>query len=800
MLADQLPVNITTDVAASGLSPDDLQLRPVAGPELAAVGVSAGQKEGYVIPYFDFNGNPQAFYRVKFLNSEYKYLQPKGSLNHIYFPLQFQRSFQVLKQNLNGYKYPFIIITEGEKKAASACKAGFPCIGVGGVDNWKSTSFLIPKDTKITSVGDSYRISIPYSIDEISPLAIGLEDVINLALAEPIHIILCYDSDTIQRDGEASWKHEVQRAAASLAYELRFRGIKSYCIRQLVLPSVGERKTGLDDFLVSSRGGARKLKVMIEDLLQKRSAFPRHPIPRVYIAKSLERRLSRKEKQSVALSILAELDARGRRIQSAADGTPYYFDEATYKLMPAVFASKGAEQLHEAPFGKFLYQEFGLSGADSLILTWLASQFTGEEPVEVVEPRRVNALGINNPDSVNLQISDSHFACVDKNGIRILTNGSEGILFEQDQVNPLDMDKLSREIEKQLNEPLKAHWVDTVEDSSIKGDTQKLYAALMCYLSPWLNRWRGLQIPLEIMYGEPGSGKSSLFMLRLGIMTGRPILRNIPSDMRDWYAGITSTGGMYVIDNVQFADKGLRQRISDELCRLITEPDPHIEMRKLYTTSGQAYIPVRTAFGFTAIMQPFLNADLIQRAAIFEMQAHKEPAGNWVSNQLEKLGREGWIAHHLVVLHKFFQLAVGKGAWSADSPTSNRLAHYEHCLTLMGKVLGMDTSWIARELTSGVREHMSEADWTLEGVKEFAYAMYKANPLGRFTSQDIAQWAQSSEEYTENTNLTNSRRLGRYLSSHKVIVEQAAGLIEAGRAGNRMYYSILIKQKEKVSA
>jgi hypothetical protein len=790
---------IIADVAASGLTPNDMDIRPISGPELAAANVSSGIREGYVIPYFDINGQPTAFYRLKLLNHDPKYKQPKGTLNHVYYPKTFLSTLNKLRRDLNGYKAPFVIITEGEKKAASAVKHGFPAIGLGGVDSWRNRAMLISREAKITTSGDNYyRIPIA-DRQEIEDLAEGFKDLIEIVVANRINVIICYDSDTVNTSNEPIWKPEVQRAAATLAFELRHQGLPSACIRQLILPSVGTRKTGLDDYLNAQSGGPQRLQSLIERTLELRNVFPRHPQIRHYISKNLEHRLSRRDRQEISFCVLSELDARGRRLQSTANNAPYYFDEQTYKLMPALFMSRQNEYLYESPFGKFLYQEYGLGGSDNNVLSWLASQFTGEEPIDEVEPRRVNALGVNEPDSVNLQLSDSRFVSVTKDGIRVKPNGSDGILFEQDQVEPVDIQRLEDEIARQLKEPLKPYWLEATYSSSIMGDRQKVYAALLCYLSPWLNRWRGLQIPLEIFYGEAGSGKSSLFMLRLSILTGRPILRNIPSDMRDWYAGITSSGGIYVIDNVQFADKALRQRLSDEMCRLITEPDPHVEMRKLYTTNSQAYLPVRTTFGFTAIQQPFLNADLIQRAAIFHMEKHKNPAGNWVENQLSRHGREGWLAHHLIVLHKFLDLCLNQGAWSADYPTSNRLAHYEHCLRLMAKTLGLEHNWIAEELNQAVLQQMSEADWTLEAIKEFTEIMWKVNPNKRYTAHDICEWAQSDEEYSDNQTLVNARRLGRYMQSHKVVIEQTTGLFEVGKIGNRQHYGIKAPKTRKTT-
>jgi len=197
---------------------------------------------------------------------------------------------------------------------------------------------------------------------------------------------------------------------------------------------------------------------------------------------------------------------------------------------------------------------------------------------------------------------------------------------------------------------------ETPNDPNRPSDEQLLeegraLACLLFYMSPWLLRWRGMQLPVEMTIGEPGSGKSSLYELRQNIISGYPRLNNMTMDIKDWYASITSQGGLSVLDNVHFtsASKDYRQRLSDELCRLVTEPDPHIEMRKLYTNADILSLPVTCTFALTSIEQPFFTTDLIQRAAIFELQAiNTGHNANWVPQQLDRgPGRIGWVAHQL---------------------------------------------------------------------------------------------------------------------------------------------------------
>src|ERR1700761_2807420 len=144
-LYQSVPAAVAADLEKSGLTPVDILLRPLGPSERAASNVShSGQ--GYVIPYWSSKGIPLPFYRVKILNPEQeagiKYKQPRNTVNHIYFPPKF---LHTLHKWIRTSTSRAIILTEGEKKAALACKLGFPAVAFGGVDSWRNRTVILPK-------------------------------------------------------------------------------------------------------------------------------------------------------------------------------------------------------------------------------------------------------------------------------------------------------------------------------------------------------------------------------------------------------------------------------------------------------------------------------------------------------------------------------------------------------------------------------------------------------------------------------------------------------------------------------
>lgn len=812
--AEQL---LQEDLGRSGLKPADLDAYLAQETELAAVGIRPHLyldnpgvgTPGYVIPYYDINGQRAPFYRVKLfspLPKGARYLQPPNSGTWIYFPKAFAALVRSaitgkVRTKINGFPSA-IIVTEGEKKAGAACKSGYPTCAVGGVWNWRTRTVLLPEGTQLLKNRDNQIIakietgvSIPATSDRRAFLAGGLESLIRLVLNNDMQVLFVFDSDNPRNN-------DVEAACAELAFEFRINGISTDRIRQLHLPANVGTKMGLDDYLV--KFGAESLDGLIKDVCESKSAFPAHPNLKTLINKRLSGQVDRNEAKELSLMVLTDMDRHGQRMIEKATNTPFFFDSRSKSLMRVNLMQHHSEPLHESKFGEFLYRNYDMGQNDLKTLAWLASGFTGENPVTEVEPRSTLALMSDN--RLGYQLDDGHFAIISgdmKQPIVIVENGTEGLLFRSDQVEPIDKTVLFQEVKKQiawLNTKPKyteMFWPKSLAQMKFSRDNDPKVMSCLAYMSPWLQRWNGAQLPVELMVGEPGSGKSSLYSLRLQILNGRPALRNQPTDVRDWYASITSADGLHCVDNVHMVNKELRQRLSDEICRIVTEPSPFIEMRKLFTTSDNYRLPVRTVFAMTAIQQPFLNADILQRSIIMEVEAiGKDHTSDWAAASLKSQGgRIVWLAHHLAVLHMFFR-KVNQGGWNPYHKSGHRLAHFEQMFRLIGNIIGVpDAELVCSQLSAVAEAQVSEYDWTMEALREFNKDFVKEckNPKWAFTLQDVAQWAQGHEEYLDNQTIINARRLSRYIKSHKYMVENVAGFVELpNKQGNRDAYRLTI--------
>lgn len=804
------------DLEKSGLVSADLDAYTAEEAELSAVGLkpylylrqskngSTAESPGYIIPYFDIDGRRLPFYRLRLFNplpKGAKYLQPKESGTFIYFPKDFAKNIQRMKSDPKGPN--IILITEGEKKAAKACKEGFACCAVGGIYNWRSRTLSLTEDAKVVKLPDnSWTVKLPkqttlnVTVDRKGFLAQGLSELIMLIKELDACVVIVFDSDYPA-------KKEVAEACAKLAFELRLKGIELTKIRRLSLLPAGrgqEAKLGLDDYLVQF--GANNLQQRINSCLQLNTAFPLLPNIKEMINDYLAQPyMTRAEIKELSLVILSDMDQNGARMMDINTHEPYYFDAKTRKLMLAGLLRNANQPLHETPFGQHLYRRYDIGQGDPKLVHWLAAGFTGEQPVHNVEPRSI--LSVVSKDEIAYQLNDGQYVSISGNQKTPATlhlNGTNGILFRANQVVPISGDLFMEEFQAQLRwldtNPKydEYYWVQALKQMNfIDKDDIDLLATLY-YASPWLFRWRGTQLPIEIMIGEAGSGKSSIYALRLHILTGYSALRNQPTDIRDWYASILAQEGLHAIDNAHILNKEMRQRLSDEMCRLVTEPEPFIEMRKLFTTSENYRVPARTVFAITAIQQPFQNSDLLQRAIVTELQAISTNfQTSWFEFMLDKFGgRVRWLAHELAVLHVFLRKA--NAGWDSNFKSNHRLANFEQTYQMMGAVLNSpNASRTASGLSNKSADQVSEYDWVMSGLKDYAY--YRRHIVGiergrEFTLQEVSIWAEAIEDYATNIVLCSPRRLARYVKTHKAMIERSTGITEAGKKNNRDTYTV----------
>ena len=221
---------------SSGLSLEDakqLRISCLSGTQTSQLHPSFKQLCSLKIEYLDHNGAPmpdwpgaKPFYRLRYLETPtdfaaiadkkpVRYVQEPNTAPVAYFP-----GNQDWTDLVGDVGQP-LILTEGELKAAKACKEGFPTIGLGGVYNWRS-----------------HKLGLTWLP--------SLEPVIWLRR----NVYICFDSDY-------KTNPMVCAALRELAEELHRRGAFVHLVS---LPTLhGFDKVGLDDFLVNAGPSANEM-------------------------------------------------------------------------------------------------------------------------------------------------------------------------------------------------------------------------------------------------------------------------------------------------------------------------------------------------------------------------------------------------------------------------------------------------------------------------------------------------------------------------------------------------------------
>jgi hypothetical protein len=225
----------TAKLAESGLSSEAFEtLKMEALPAAATARLARGfaAVPSLLIPYFGVDGKRTSFFRARYLASPPpsfkgeppKYAQPSGSGVAAYLPPTVAWAQVARDPRVD------LFVTEGELKAAAAAYAGLPTIGLGGVFNFQSAKDGVAFLPELEAIDWRRRTTF-----------------------------VIFDSDF-------STNAQVMVALNRLVARLTARGALARIVTLPALP--GQRKTGLDDFLVAR--GADELHELIDDAREDR--------------------------------------------------------------------------------------------------------------------------------------------------------------------------------------------------------------------------------------------------------------------------------------------------------------------------------------------------------------------------------------------------------------------------------------------------------------------------------------------------------------------------------------------------
>jgi len=784
-------------LSESGLEPEDMLVRPLDASVKNALNLpsSLGPDDAAVIPYFGITGSPIAFYRARLLTDgeDNKYRQAKDTESRVYFPRKFAKVLDESKSN-------YVVMTEGEKKAACAVKNGIPAIAFGGVWSFRNKTTFIPLATHSVKAVNRGRsegskglvIKGQETGEEETSLAEGLTDLISLRRDRDLYFIIAYDTDIF------GVKEQVQNAAAMLAHDLVAKGIEWIKIRQLVLPNrlngSGElRKVGLDDYIVSNP--ETSLKELIERTIKSRIAFPRFPRVKEWVTKTSVKSRSQEEDQRLALMMHVELEYRGQRFQTS-NYERYYQVKDKGIVLPADFPTgQGSPGVDRSRIFGYLWNEFGLMSNMDRAIMHLSSWFSYAEGIITVEPSKVLSPVTIDGDRRNLaiQLTDHTMVVAGITEPKVELNGSHTVMFLQDHITTTNESEFPDRLvamQKNLDQakPL-SPWVETMMGSNIVGEKDKLLFALMAHIYPWLQLWDDYRMPILHLQGEHQSGKSAVVDLLQLVVTGRPRSKRRSGKEGDLNSFISQAGPLLVFDNTGAGSKRLTAEMSDEISRLVTSMEPTVATRKLYTTDEVKETPVRTCFVVTSISSPFRQLDFISRSIEFNFTPSDEVNEDWAKEQFHKYGgRAGWLAYHVAFLQKFFRLIDEQyKIHKRERRDRFRLKGFVAALETTARVLGLDWKWIGPYIDQRQDEMARDSDRAIQGL-----IVCNHHTVGRkHKLRDIVRFFTDTDDpeiqaFSDNYILRDVVNLEKFVKMNDKRLRRVVGLVKTGVLENNV--------------
>jgi hypothetical protein len=171
------------DLKRSGLDAKDAAIMGIESLSAEeAEGLFETPRAGYKIPYSNFDRVVFGFFRFRYtdfiptqvfggevqITKQLKYMQPAGSGVHAYLSRHIDWN-----DVLDDPTIP-VISTEGEKKAAAACKAGLITVGLGGVDAFASSKRDIDLLPELVRLAPNRRMPIVYDSDIVNKKEVRL--------------------------------------------------------------------------------------------------------------------------------------------------------------------------------------------------------------------------------------------------------------------------------------------------------------------------------------------------------------------------------------------------------------------------------------------------------------------------------------------------------------------------------------------------------------------------------------------------------------------------------------------------
>jgi hypothetical protein len=492
------------DLKRSGLTAADaraLQIKELSIRRMRLKKPRGPRCTGYLIPYFDFEGNPLEHWRIRFHKEQLdsksrpqRYTQKWDSGVRLYIPPNYDWS--AMPETIS--------VTEGEKKGAAACAANIACLALGGVYMFGSKKRGIKLLPELVAVAPKIKLEIVF---------------------------------------DAENNPHVEAAQRLFAARMHDAGTKDIVFVQL------PPEMKFDDFLAQYKTPAAARKAYKE--------LPRHPFTlrdHCEAVRLMPQLTPRVRHQQIFELIRADLDlhctAHRVPMQHDAPDKLYIFDKRLHRLFPF-------DEPKDSSLLARMNELYGTNGSEpeySWLHYELHSHLTRTGKVSAVHEF---ATSRNRGKVVYIYAGDNEVFRVTCDGAELVHNGYNGVLFRNTGLSEIEladsadhtaMDLLTGTPNFKISETLTAEQMQMLFELWIWSLLFPSRMATRCLL---------------LLYGDQGSFKTSALRRVLQTLFGMRADVSIFEPKRiDALIVILSTAYLAVLDNVDGAHPGIENHLA----------------------------------------------------------------------------------------------------------------------------------------------------------------------------------------------------------------------------------------------
>ncbi len=571
-----------------------------------------------------------------YTSKERRYDQRAGTGVRAYFPLTVDWLAVLADVSIP------ILITEGEKKAAKACKEGFITVGLGGVNN-------IRRD------------------------GVFLEELAQLAAGGRL-IYIAFDSDKLKKDKHG--RQGIRQAEIVLATELRSAGARVITIK---LDPIDGEKAGLDDVLVQ-KGGRRILQAAIEAGTEHRLRDTVLGIREHYSKNEVRHRL-------IAESIVGDLRHHGRFIHTPE--SRLYFDGESKTLV--AFDETGSRITRA-----YLDAKTAVNGADiEYPMTFERLANTAENEGERTKVHKLSAWHAER-STLYIAKSESQLFEITPTGWRVVDNGAGAtaecagtLVHTRGKLAAVEVDpkRQGRAVfDALINTP---NFIDGVR---VTAKQSRMLWSLYC-LAVFFPQALPTR-PIPLFHGPKGSGKTYGY---------RALLRSIYGPAADVTIIDPKKPGtiesMLVHDGIAAVDNldGSHPEMQNALATAATGGT--LSMRMLYTTMQQATYPIDCFLGVTSRDPKTLSRDDVVDRALYLLVGRRE-AGFMEEHELVAMINAGRPKFWRWLLDTLPAVITALKAAKRGGMHASRMADFAGFAVAVGPVLGYSADAVREALAA----------------------------------------------------------------------------------------------------